>query len=299
MPRENWKPGEEDMEFKTPDSVRETKKEFAVEVRKEDIGGVKKQMERERQREGLEGGQSIAFEGAALEKLRKIAPEENIEKAEFNKEDWEKCKDRLEDDLKKTEIIGKEKGWSREEIESEKSWIREFQKSYLKDIDSEKFKSDKDLKISGKEWQGMARDLERKIKANDWHNVIPRAGHMHNLEPDKFNEEILPLLGEDAKKGILSEIEILRKGDPASPKEKRQRPNPWELASRIRYVLEFLPDLKSEMEIDESDWKNMDSRLEEARNRGDYWQISYQLCNMKILEKMIKNGEIRTTPQNY
>lgn len=285
------------MEFTAPSDTRDInqEKKFEVEINSEDIKGIEDQMERERQREGLGGGQSIAFEGAALEKLRKIAPEESIEKAEFSAEDWKKCKERLEDDLKKAEAIGEEKGWSREEIESEKSWINEFQKSYLKDIDSEKFEADKDLKISSKEWRGMAKDLERRIEAGDWHNVIPRAGHMHNLEPDKFNEEILPMFDEDAKKGILREIEILRKGDPDNPKEKRRNPNPWELASRVRYVSEFLPGLKSEMEIDDNDWQNMEDHLGEVRNKGDYWKVSYQLCNMKTIEKLAEKGEIKTT----
>lgn len=303
------------MEFKAPADTRDTdqEKKFEVEVSREDIKGIEEQMERERNKEGLKGYQSIAFEGAALARLRKEAPEAGIEKVELTDEDIKKCKERMESDIAgavaaKTKD-GEEKGWSeekiQEEIKSEQAWITEFQKSYLKDIlEPEKFKAE-GLEVSEKEWSGMVEDLKKKIAQKDWHNVIPRAGHMHNLEPERFDKEVLPLFSDEDKEGILGEIELLKKGKAGEAKESRQKGNPWELASRIRYVSEFLPELKSRIELGEKDWENMENHLTKAKDKkwegedvlikgekGDYWTVSYQLCNMKIVENMIKRGEI-------
>ncbi len=303
--------------FKFPEFLKESgqEKKLEVEISREDIKGIEDQMERERNREGLNGSQSIAFEGAALARLRKEAPEAGIEKVELTDEDIKKCKERMESDIAgavaaKTKD-GEKKGWSKEkiqeEIESEQSWIAEFQKSYLKDIlDFEKFKEE-GIEVSEKEWQGMVKDLKNKIAQKDWHNVIPRAGHMHNLEPEKFDEEVLSLFAEDDKKGILEEIEILRKGNPGEEREKRRKGDSWELPSRIRYVSEFLSELKSQIELDEKDWEMMKNHLEKARSKkwqgeeiktkgekGDYWTVAYQECNMKIVEGLAKRGEIKT-----
>ncbi len=289
-------------------------KEFEVEITKEDIKGIEDQMERERAREGLKGGQSLAFEGAALARLGKIAPEAVIKKVEFTDDDIKKCKERIAEDIAgavsaKTKA-GREKGWSKEKIregiKSEQVWIREFQTSYLKDILGESKFKEAEIGPSNEEWSGMVSDLKNRISQKDWHNVIPRAGHMHNFEPEKFNEDVLPLFTDKDKEGILNEIEILRKGNPDDEKERRRKCDPWELASRIRYVSEFLPELKSRIEIDKKDWNNMKGHLDKARGKeyeekdwetkgkkGDYWVASYQLCNMKIIEKMVKNGEIK------
>lgn len=310
----------EDMKFTAPSDTRDInqEKKFEVEIKREDIKGIKEQMERERNREGLKGHQSIAFEGAALARLAKEAPEAGIGKVELTDEDIKKCKERMKEDIAgavaaKTKD-GEKKGWSKEntqeEIKSEQSWITEFQKSYLKDIlGSEKFKAE-GLEVSKKEWNGMVRDLKNKIAQKDWHNVIPRAGHMHNLEPEKFEEEIVPLFSHEDKEGILGEIELLRKGKAGEAKESRQKGNPWELASRIRYVSEFLPELKKQIEINGKDWENMEKHLQDARDKewgekdqkdkgkkGDYWAVSYQLCNMKIIEKAIERKEIKTAKE--
>lgn len=131
---------------------------------------------------------------------------------------------------------------------------------------------------------------------------------MHNLAPEKFEEEIVSLFSDEDKEGMLGEIEILRKGKSGEVKEGRPKGNPWELASRVRYVSECFPELKKQIEIDEKDWENMENHLENARNKewkegdhsakgkkGDYWKVSYQLCNMKTIEKLAEKGEIKTT----
>lgn len=294
---------EKDREFKFP---RETtsadsreidlEKKFEVEIKKEDIEGIKQRMEQERKKEGISGKQSLTFEGAALARLAEEAPEADIEKFELSKEDVDNCKKRLESDIVGAVDIktkaGEEKGLSKEEIseviKSEQIWIVEFQKSYLKDaLGPERFKEEA-LETSEEEWKGMAEDLKKLIDKKDWHNVIPRAGHMHNLEPEKFDKEILSLFTEEDREGILEEIETLRHGNP----DENRKANPWELASRVRYVSEFMPELKSRIKLDEKDWKAMHDRLETVRKDNDYWAGSYQLCNMKIIEGLAKRGEI-------
>ncbi|MBU3965733.1 hypothetical protein KKG29_01235 [Patescibacteria group bacterium] len=308
----------EDREFKAPVSdIRDTnqEKKFEVEIKKEDIKGIAEQMERERNKEGLKGGQSIAFIGAALEKLRQIAPEAGIEKVELTDEDIKKCKERMESDIAdavnaKTEY-GKKKGWDREkiqeEIKSEQVWIREFQTSYLKDIlDEKSFKekedNEKSLELSDEEWKGMVKDLRNLIDKKDWHKVIPRMGHMNNLEPEKFGDVSRSLFNSSDKEGMLKEIEIMRRGD----EKTGRKANAWELGSRIRYVAECFPELRGRIEINEQDWKKMKKFLQDDRDKkwdkkdweekgkeGDYWSVAYQECNMKIIEKAIERKEIK------
>ena len=127
----------------------------------------------------------------------------------------------------------------------------------------ERFENDKDLEVKDKEWDDMVEDLKDRIGKGDWHNVIPRAGHMHNLAPERFEKDILPLFNDEANKmeeGILKEIGILKKGDPQAEKG-RKFPNPWELASRIRYAVECFPKLKGRISVNEEDRKNMNDRL--------------------------------------
>lgn len=292
------------------ETIQEVKFE-ALEIRKTDIKGVEDQMERERNREGLNGGQRLAFEGAALERLRKEAPEAGIEKVELTDEDIEKCRQRMEKDIieaieaktKKGEKEGWDKIKTKEEIKSEQVWIREFQTSYLKEILDEKKFKESGLEVSGEEWEGMVDDLRDLIAKKDWHKVIPRMGHMNNLEPKKFGDISRSLFDSGDKEGMLQHIEEL-KGNEAVGK----KVNAWELASRIRYVAECFPELRNRISLDEKDRGNMAVRLGEAINKkwedekdkkdkgetGDYWAYSYQAANMKIIENMAKRGEIKT-----
>lgn len=266
------------------------------------------------------GSQSFTFTAAASEKLAKVCPEEYTNNIEVTEKDIEISKKRFARDikdaepdktrsaLKKIDKINKDeaaaaKDEGREahiltkketeeiidrEIKSERTWITEFQKSYWLDIMGKKKMKENGLEVTKEEWDGMVEDLKNKINEGDFHNVIPRAGHMNNLMPEQFKAEVVPmLLAEKARKGILDEIDVLQYGNPEEGKkvEKRKNPNPWELASRIRYVLEFLPELKDEIKLTEKGWKDMEDKLKDYREKGDYQSVAYQLCNMKIIEK--------------
>ncbi|MBU4338852.1 hypothetical protein KKB43_02390 [Patescibacteria group bacterium] len=303
---------EENLKLDIIETCQET--DFEIEITEEDIKGIEAQMERERNRKGLGGGQKIAFEGAALERLRKEAPEARIEKVELTDEDVKKCKDRMAADISNAAEAktkeGEKKGWDeekiKEEIKSEQSWIEEFQTSYLKDILDEKRFKEKGLEVSEIKWNGMVKDLKNLIRKKDWHKVIPRAGHMNNLDPEKFGDVSRSLFDSDDKEGMLQEIEIMRKGEEGTGR----KANPWELASRIRYVSECFPDLKSKIEISGKDWEIMARYLKEAREKewgvkdfndfgekGDYWKVAYLECNMKIVENMVKRGEIKVSKE--
>lgn len=284
-----------------------------IEISKEDIEGIVSQMERERGREGLDGGQRLAFEGAALARLRKEAPEAGIEDIKLSDEDIEKCRQRMEKDIENAVIAktkdGERKGWDgekiKEEIKSEQVWISEFQESYLKDIlGKEKFE-EKGLRDTEAQWNEKVEDLKKLIAKKDWHKVIPRMGHMNNLEPEKFGEISRSLFDSDDKEGLINHINEL-KGVNSSYRKKIRVANPWELASRIRYVAECFPELVKQIEIDEKDQKNMKKHLQEAKDKqweekdqetkgrkGDYWTVAYQECNMKIIENLVKSGKIK------
>jgi len=266
-------------------------------------------MERERNREGLGGGQRIAFEGAAFERLRKEAPDAGIEKVELTDEDIEKCKERMDQDIKEAVEAktkkGIREGWNQErineEIKSEQVWIREFQTSYLKEILDEKRFKENSLEVSKEEWDEMVADLKNLIAKKDWHKVIPRMGHMNNLEPKKFGDISRALFDSDDKEGILQHIEDLKGNEAAG-----QKANSWELGSRIRYVAECFPELRSRIELNDKNWEKMKKFLQDARDKkwdkkdweekgeeGDYWTVAYQECNMKFIENMANRGEIK------
>lgn len=323
----------QEMEKQNDIEIAELEEEIKLEVmeiKPADIEGIEKQMEREKKREGLKGGQRVAFEGAALERLRKEAPEAGIEKVKLSEEDIRKCKERMAQDIEgaikaKTEKVKED--WTiekrksgriqtdedtpdekvqlaeriREEIKSEQVWIREFQTSYLKEVLDEKEFKESGLELTEKEWKDMVSDLRNLIHKKDWHKVIPRMGHMNNLDPVKFGEVSRSLFDSDDKEGMLQHIEEL-KGDEAAGK----KTNEWELASRIRYVSECFPELRSRIKLSEENWKKMNKFLKEAREKkwdvkeqenngveGDYWKVAYQECNMKVIENMVNRGEVR------
>lgn len=290
-------------------------KKFEVEIRKEDIIDSKARMEEERNKEGVSGKQSFIFIGAALRTLAEKAPEAGIETYELTDEDIINCKKRLESDIagardiktkagikKVAEINNKEasiaqaKGrpavvLSQEQTEeiieklvvSEQVWTTLFQKSNLKDsVGPEKF-HEKNLELTKEEWKSSITDLQDKINEGNYHDIIPRAGHMHNLEPEKFNQEVLPMFTDTEKEGILGEI------------NKEREENSGELASMVRYVSEFIPELEDQIVLDEKDWDSMEKRLEKARINKDYRNLSYGYCNMKIIEK---NGRIKKVGKN-
>ncbi|MDP3057536.1 MAG: hypothetical protein Q8N37_03390 [bacterium] len=288
-----------------------------LEIRPEDIKGIEAQMESEKKKEGTEGKQSLAFEASALARLRKEAPEAGIEKVELSEGDIKNCKERMEKDIEdavKAKTKKVEEDWMKEkrkvgriqtdentpeeqfqlseriknEIKSEQAWIREFQSSYLKDILNEKEFKESSFEIGEKEWKEMVKDLGDLIGKKDWHKVIPRMGHMNNLDPEKFGDISRSLFDSSDKEGMLEHIEEL-KGDEAAGK----KVNAWELASRIRYVAECFPELRSRIKLDDKNWEKMNDLLDNARKKGDYWKFSYQGCNMKIIENMVKLGEIK------
>lgn len=284
-----------------------------VEIRETDIKGVEAQMERERSREGLDGGQRLAFVGAALERLRKEAPEAGIGKVELSEGDIKKCKERMEKDI--TEAVeaktkkGKKENWDQErineEIKSEQIWIREFQTSYLKEILDEKTFKENNLEVSKEEWDEMVADLKNLIAKEDWHKVIPRMGHMNNIDPEKF-DNVRSLFNTTDRDRMLQHIEEL-KGDELTG----ENANSWELASRIRYVAECFPELRSRIKLSDKNWERMTKLIQEARDvkwegeekqkkygvQCDYWKVAYQECNMKIIENMADRGEIKVVEE--
>jgi len=287
----------------------------ALEIRSEDIKGIEGAMETERNKKGISGKQRLAFEGSGLAGLRKEAPEVNIKKVEFSGEDAEKCRERMEKDIEeaveaKTNAVQKE--WEKEKrkagriqtdentpeeemklrerinekIKSEQVWIREFQSSYLKDIlDKEAFEKS-GFEITDEKWKDTVDDLRRLIDKEDWHNVIPRMGHMNNLNPEKF-DEVRSLFNTIDRDRMLHHIDELRGNEAIGKKT-----NAWELGSRIRYAAECFPELRSRIELDYKNWKKMNTFLEDARKEGNYWAVSYHGRNMKFIENMAKRGEI-------
>jgi len=312
---------DKDVEFKAPADFtkadsRDTdqEKKFEVEIRKEDIEGIARQMEEEYR---TDHGQRLAFEMAALAELKKNASEEEKEiigEVEFPYAYYEMTEKRVKEDTRLdptrmkdfVDSKGKEryKDWTTDKILEEKAWGQMFSESYRKDYvdfidpdyaDSKKIKKERELSLS--EWADMKNDLKEKMGAGDWHNAIPRAGHMCKLVGfERFRKEIK--FSEADKDGIIEEINTLRKGKAGEEKEKRRKGDPWELASRIRYVAEFLPELKSRIELDQDDLEMMenflDKKREEAEKNGEKsWDVAYQLCNMKIVEGLVKKEEIK------
>lgn len=302
--------------FKFPEENQETKKakDFKAEIKREDIEGIAGQIEEE-YRTGH--GQRLAFEMAALAELKKDASQsdkEIIGEIEFPYAYYEMTEKRVKEDTRMhpaamkdfVDSKGKKRygNWTTEDILKEKAWGQMFSESYRKDyvdlidpdyIDSKKIKKERDLSLS--ERVDMKNDLKQKMGEGNWHDAIPRAGHLCKLLGyEKFRKEIK--FSEADKEGIIKEINILRKGDAEEEKEKRKKGNAWELASRIRYVSEFLPELKSQIKLDENDLGMMENFLDKKREEakkdgGNNWDVSYQLCNMKKIEKMIDKGEIK------
>lgn len=315
---------EELARFKFPEESKEAEKtkEFKVEVKREDIEGITKQMEEEYR---TDHGQRLAFEMSALAELEKNAPEsekEAIGEVEFPYAYYEMTEKRVKEDTRLdparmknfVDSKGKEryKDWTTEKILEEKAWGQMFSESYRKDYvdfidpdyaDSKKINKEKKLSLG--EWADMKNDLKEKIGEGDWHSAIPRAGHMCKLVGfERFRKEIK--FSEEDKRGIINEINILRKGnsDEREEKEKRRKGDPWELASRIRYVAEFLPELKSRIELDHGDLEMMknflDKKREEAKkDGGKNWDVAYQLCNMKKIEKMINDEEVKIVENSF
>lgn len=309
-----------DMEFIAPETVQEEEKakDFKVEIKREDIEGIFRQMEEEYR---TDHGQRLAFEMSALVELKKNASEEEKEtigKVEFPYAYYEMTEKRVKEDTRFAptrmkdfvDSKGKEryKDWTTDKMSEEKVWGQMFSESYRRDYtdfidpdyaDSKKINKERELSLS--EWVNMKNDLKEKMGAGDWHNAIPRAGHMCKLVGfERFRKEIK--FSEADKDGIIKEINVLRKGSFDEEKEKRRKGDPWELASRIRYIAEFLPELKNRISLDQDDLKMMENFLDKKKEEtkkdgGKNWDVSYQLCNMKVVEGLFKRGEIKISQE--
>lgn len=308
--REGVSERERDFKF-SPEHGLESKEtennKFEVEITKEDIEGIKGQMEEEYR---TDHAQRWAFEAAAMAKMSEMAAGEEKEmfgdttipyaQYEMNekrvKEDTRLNPAKMKDfvDSRGNKRYG---NWTSEDCAREKVWGQMFSESYRNDfsdsidpdyVDSKKIEKRRKLSLS--EWADMKNNLKEDMGKGNWREVIPKAGHMKNIDPEKFAKEIK--FSEQDEQAILKEIEVLSKGDQNSDNEKRRKANPWELASRIRYISEISPELAKKIKIGKEDWKNMSDLLNEARDKKDYWKLAYHGCNMKVIEGLIKRGEI-------
>lgn len=306
--------------FTFPEDIPEVNQEkekavdYKVEIKKEDIDGILAQLDEEYH---TGHGQNLSFEMAALAELKKNASEDDkivIGEVEFPYAYYEMTEKRVKEDTRLDTVAMKDfvdsKGkkrygdWTTEQMVKEKRWGQMFSESYRKDYvdsidsnyaDTKNINKEKELSLS--EWADMKIDLKEKMGVGNWHDAIPRAGHMCNLVGfERFRKEVK--FSKEDEEGILNEINILKKGSSAEDKEKRRKGDPWELASRIRYVSQFMPELTSRIKLDQEDLDMLqtflDKKREEAKKDGKKnWDIAYQLCNMKEIERLLKNGDIK------
>lgn len=296
----------------------EMETDFQIEISEADIQDIEERIEKDRENEGLEGlggSQAVVLE-TILERKREEVGEigTETEKAEFTDKDVIKFEINKSEDIKKATAAikskGEEKGWSEEQVEgeikSEETWIEDVQTSYLKKIlDMEENK--KEGGVENVRWNRMADNLINLIKDNKWDKVIPHAGQMNNLDPEKFEkfkEKEKSLFDAKFKKNILQEIESSRKGKEGLGNDV----NPWKLASDVRYVTQSFPELKSKVEISGKEQKIMEKYLTQLQKRewavneltafgkkGEYWKVIHMKDNMEIVQKMIDDGEIKVT----
>lgn len=294
--------------FDIVEEFANTETELAIEITPDDIRDIKDQIERDRENAGLEGlggNQAIALEGI-LDRQREEAEKTGRPETEFTKDDIKKFEANKEEDIKKaTEAIekkGKKENWSEEEIkketESETAWIEDVQVSYLKKIAA----GERDKKESSVEeirWQRMAGNLKNLIREEKWDKVIPLAGQMNDLEPERFNDLARSLFDSGDKENMLKEVDRMKE------KNDGQKANPLKLASNIRYISECFPDLKNRINISGKDLNIMEEYLKQLREQergtkemvtppgqADYWKVKYMERNLKrvkeIKERIVK-----------
>lgn len=191
---------------------------------------------------------------------------------------------------------------------SAETWAETRMASDLKDILDEKKAKQEKLEVGDVKWNRMAKEVEQMIKKKDWKKIIPRVGSMNNLDPQKFKETILPLFNDtDYKEGVLNEVQEARESAEGIGRDI----NPWELASTIRYVSECFPELRNDIKFSGKDWNVMKKYLSDVRKRewgvkelaefgekSEYWKVKYLEKNMKIIEKMIDDGDIKVSKEN-
>lgn len=310
------KKSDTDNSFVITETEQET--DFKIEITEAEIKEINDRIEIDREKEGLEGlggSQAIVLE-TVLERKREEAAKTgaDTEKAELTHADLEKFEASKSEDIKKAakaiEKEGEEKGLRpeqvKEEIKSEKTWIEDVQASYLAKI-LRMERNEKEGGVENVRWNRMVDGLKILIKENKWDKVIPRAGQLNDLDPEKFSDISRSLFDLKDKENLLQEIEAMRQGKEGSG----QKENPLKLASNIRYVSECFPDLNGKIKITGKEHKIMEKYLAELQGREwavneltafgkkeEYWKVAHMKDNMKIVQKMINEGKIKVTKED-
>lgn len=284
--------------------TRDQKKNFEVEINQEDVEKIISQIELEKKEacgEERNSAQTVAFNGARLNKLKEISPEIDISENKITDEDWENIKVRFKQDVNFTveqmkEFSNKKRyahliNLTEEESNLEQNWPRAFITSDMKNLDPERFKKDSEMQVSSENWKNMIDYLKSLFDKNNYSIVIEMAGRMNDLKPQKFNDEVVGLFTEEHKNGILENISKNQKG------KEGKAPEYGEFAKKVRFVSEFLPELLKEIKISDECWSGMKEYLdgknvEAEKNGKEYRNVVDMMLNMKVIEKLVKEGKI-------
>ncbi len=284
---------------------RELEKKFELEIKQGDVDKIIEETEKEKNEafygSNHDNAQTIAFNGARLNKLKEILPEIDISGNKITDEDWESIKERFKQDVHFTveqmKKFSNEKRYAHlinlteKESKLEQNWPRAFITSDMKNLDPERFKKDSEMQVSSESWKNMIDYLKSLFEKNNYSIVIEMAGRMNDLKPQEFKDEVAGLFTEDRRKGILENISKSQEGG------KGKGPDYGEFAKKVRFVSEFLPDLLSEIEISEDYWRGMkeylDGKKSAAEHNGkEYRNVVDAMLNTKTIEKLIKKGKI-------
>lgn len=200
--------------------------------------------------------------------------------------------------------------WTTEEIDRENSWGKLYNKAYMEiykdylvsergqliSLDDDFGKTIEKIDFTLSDWSNLKKDFRREISANNWTEVIKRAGLLCKLVGAEKFEEMFEFSDEN-KEAIIKKTNALKEKDPGT------------FGTNIRYISE-LPEtlqkeLLSEIKVTKGDWDRMEEHLGKLKTKknteeekkikgeiGDYWTYSLELCNLKIIENLIRDKKI-------